>query len=138
MEGGPTTIGSMRATARGTFEIELTPGPPELGGAIDRFDFTKIYRGDVEGSGAGVMLSVGERSSGTAGYVAMETVSGRLNDRHGGFALQQFGAMHAGSPTLYYEVVPGSGRDELEGITGTLRLTIDPDGTHRLELEYEL
>ncbi|MHB1519161.1 MAG: DUF3224 domain-containing protein [Acidimicrobiales bacterium] len=128
----------MRATARGMFEVELRPGPPELNGAVDRFDLTKNFHGDLEGSGAGVMLSVGEPRGEAAGYVAMETVSGRLHDRQGGFALQQFGTMHEGSQVLYYDVVPGSGQDELEGITGTFHLTIDTDGSHRFELEYEL
>jgi hypothetical protein len=43
-----------------------------------------------------------------------------------------------GSQTLHYEVVPGSGERRLSGITGTLRLTIDSDGTHHYELEYDL
>jgi hypothetical protein len=128
----------MKAIARGVFEIDLRPGPAELDGAVSRFDFSKIFRGDLEGSGIGVMLSGGNRQRGSAGYVAIETVSGRLDDRRGSFALQQFGTMDAGSQTLYYEVVPGSGQDELAGITGTFRLTIESDGTHRFELEYEL
>jgi hypothetical protein len=39
--------------------------------------------------------------------------------------------MHGGSQTLHYNVAPGSGRGALAGITGTLQLTIDNDGTHR-------
>ena len=128
----------MSATARGTFDIDLKPGPPELDGAVNRFDFSKAFHGDLEGVGAGVMLSSGDPQSGSAGYVAIETVSGRLGDRHGSFALQQFGTMRAGSQTLQYEIVPGSGQDGLEGITGSLRLTIEDDGTHRYELEYDL
>jgi hypothetical protein len=84
------------------------------------------------------MLSCGDPQSGSAGYVAIETVRGRLLDREGGFALQQMGRMQAGSQTLHYEVVPGSGDGELQQITGTLRLTVDEDGTHRFELTYEL
>ena len=84
------------------------------------------------------MLSCGDPQSGSAGYVAIETVRGRLLDREGGFALQQMGRMQDGSQTLHYEVVPGSGDGGLQQITGTLRLTIDADGTHRFELTYEL
>jgi hypothetical protein len=54
------------------------------------------------------------------------------------FALQQLGMMHGGSQTLHYEVVPGSGHGALEGITGTVRLTVEDDGTHHYELEYDL
>jgi hypothetical protein len=84
------------------------------------------------------MLSAGDPQRGTAGYVAIETVSGRIGDRHGSFALQQFGTMRAGSQTLHYEIVPGSGQAGFESLAGSLRLTIEDDGTHRYELHYEL
>lgn len=128
----------MSATARGTFDVDLKPGSPELDGAVDRFDFSKTFYGDLQGVGSGVMLSSGDPQSGSAGYVAIETLSGRLGDRQGSFALQQLGMVRAGSQTLHYEIVPGSGQDGLTGITGSFRLTIEDDGTHRYELEYEL
>ncbi len=84
------------------------------------------------------MLSCGDPQSGSAGYVAIETVRGRLGDREGGFALQQLGLMRAGLQTLHCEVVPGSGNGELQDITGTFHLTIDDDGTHRFEPNYDL
>jgi Protein of unknown function (DUF3224) len=126
------------AVARGTFEVHLVPGPGELDETVSRFEFTKTFQGDLEGSGTGVMLSSGNPESGAAGYVAMETVCGTLGGREGGFALQQFGTMLDGAQTLHYEVVPGSGDRGLIGISGRLRLTIDGDGTHRYELEYEI
>jgi hypothetical protein len=128
----------MSVTARGTFDVHLVPGPAELDGAVNRFHFTKTFKGDLEGTGEGVMLSVGDPQCGSAGYVAMETVQARLGDREGGFALQQFGTLHAGSQVLHYGIVPGSGDRGLSGITGGLRLTIDADGTHHYELEYDL
>ncbi len=128
----------MSSTANGTFDIEMTPGSPEVDGAVGRFDFSKTFRGDLEAAGAGVMLSFGDPQAGAAGDVAMETVRGRLGDRQGGFALQQLGTMHAGSHTLHYDVVPGSGDGELEGIAGSFHFTVETDGTHRYELEYDL
>lgn len=128
----------MRSTAKGTFEIEMTPGEPELAGVVSRFTFTKRFHGDVDGDGVGVMLSCGDPQAGDAGYVAIETVRGRIDDRQGGFALQQLGAMQGGSPTLHYQVVPGSGTGGLAGIVGSLRLTVDVDGTHRYELDFAL
>jgi Protein of unknown function (DUF3224) len=128
----------MSLTAKGTFEIELVLGPAELDGAVQRFALMKTFHGDLAGTGTGVMLSSGDPQSGEAGYVAMEKVTGQLGDRTGSFALQQFGTMHAGSQNLYYQVVPGSGHDALAGITGSLHLTIENDGTHRYELEYEI
>lgn len=128
----------MSTTASGIFDVHLVPGAAELGGAVSRFDFTKTFQGDLEGTGAGVMLSIGDPQGGSAGYVAIETVRGRLGGREGGFALQQFGTMRAGSQMLHYEVVPGSGERGLSGITGTLRLTTGGDGAHHYELEYDL
>lgn len=104
---------------------------------MDRFDFTKTFHGDLDATGTGVMLSCGDPQTGAAGYVAIETVTGRLRERSGGFALQQLGMMHDGSQTLHYEVVPGSGHGSLEGISGTFRLAVDEDGTHRYQLDYE-
>jgi len=125
-------------TASGTFEVSLAPGVAELDGAVGRFELTKRFHGDFDGTGTGVMLSAGDPQAGTAGYVAIETVKGLLGDREGGFALQQFGTMRGGQQTLHYEVVPGSGDGELTGISGTLQLTIDENGTHHYELEYDL
>ncbi len=105
---------------------------------MNRFEFAKRFHGDLDGTGTGVMLSCGDPQGGMAGYVAIETVRGRLAAREGGFALQQFGTMRAGSRTLHYEVVPGSGTGELHDIAGRFHLTIDEAGTHHYELEYDL
>jgi hypothetical protein len=128
----------VRSTATGTFDINLTPGAPELDGAVNRFEFAKRFHGDLRGTGVGVMLSCRDPEEAMTGYVAIETVRGRLGAREGGFALQQFGTLRAGSTTLHYEVVPGSGIGELRGIAGRFRLTIDDAGTHHYELEYDL
>ena len=127
----------MSETARGTFQIEMTPGPPEADGAIARFDFTKTFAGDLVGSGVGVMLSCGDPQSGAAGYVAIETVQGALGGREGGFALQQLGQMRGGSQTLTYRIVPGSSAGDLEGLVGEFELTVEDDGTHRYALTYD-
>ncbi len=132
------TSESREVKAAGTFEVILALGDPELDGVVGRYELSKRFDGDFIGVGDGVMLAAGDPATGEAGYVAIETVDGELNERRGGFAMQQFGTMHAGDQTLHYEVVPGSGRGELAGITGTLALTIEPDGTHRYELDYEL
>jgi len=127
----------MTNTAKGTFDVELTPGQTELDGAVSRFDFIKTFHGEITGRARGLMLASGDRNAGAAGYVAIEVVEGVVNDRRGSFALQQLGTMSSGSQTLRYEVVPGSGKDELAGICGTFELTIE-DGAHHYELAYEL
>jgi hypothetical protein len=138
IKAGSGSLAAVASIAKGTFEIAMSPGTAEINGAVARLDFTKTWSGELEGVGTGVLLSCGDPQAGEAGYVAIETVEGRLGVRDGGFALQQLGSMHAGSQTLHYDVAPGSGRGALEGITGRLALTIDDDDTHRYELEYDL
>jgi hypothetical protein len=128
----------MPEVAYGTFEISLTPGEGELDGRIGRNDFTKTFTGDLVGTGSGVMLTGGDPPTGTAGYVAIETVDGRLHEYDGSFALQQFGTIAHGEIFLRYAIVPGSGSGALQGITGALELTVETDGTHHYALTYEL
>ena len=59
-------------TARGTFEVTLTPLATE--GGLGRFRIEKSWHGDLEGSGQGLTLSAGDPAGGRAGYVAMEVV----------------------------------------------------------------
>jgi hypothetical protein len=95
-------------TATGTFEIEMTPAASGIDETVGRFNFAKTFQGDLEATGVGIMLSAGNPHTGEAGYVAIETVRGRLNGLDGGFALQQFSTIHGGNQTLQYAVVPGA------------------------------
>lgn len=127
----------MSEHARGTFEVQISPDPPDESG-IGRMSIAKTWRGDLSGSGHGSMLSAGDPSQQRAGYVALEVVMGSLAGRDGSFALQQLGMMRPGGQELTYAVVPGSGTGDLAGIEGTLELVIDADGTHAYDLAYAL
>jgi len=127
----------MSTTARGTFDVDIRPGAAELDGAVGRFDVSKTFDGEVQGVSTGVMLSAGNPQAGSAGYVALEVFAGHLGGRRGGFALQQFGTMHEGAQVLHYDIAPGSGTDELVGITGSIRLETE-GGQHHYELTYQL
>lgn len=128
----------MDQQARGTFTVDLTPSASEVDGAIYRFDLTKIWTGDLTGTGAGIMLSGGDPAAGNAGYVASEVVRGTVHGREGTFLLQQFGQLADGGETLHYEVVRGSGTGALAGISGVMDLQIDDAGVHHYELNYSL
>lgn len=118
------------------FTIDLTPGEP-LHAGTGRFDFTKSWTGDLIGTSAGTMLSAGDQSAGTAGYVALEVFTGRVNSLEGSFALQQFGTMDADGMVLHYEIVPGSGTEQLAGIRGTVDLDV-VEGVHKVVLHHNL
>jgi expansin (peptidoglycan-binding protein) len=130
----------MPRTALGTFEVKTAPLPrDEATGAtsIGRYSLDKAYRGDLEAASAGEMLGAGNPAGGTAGYVAMEHVTGTLHERTGSFALQHFGSMQNGKFDLNVRVVPGSGTGELEGIAGDLTIIIE-SGKHSYSFEYTL
>jgi hypothetical protein len=125
----------MTRTAQGTFEVTIAPLDSEDG--IGRLSIAKTWSGDLAGVGRGLMLSAGDPTQGSAGYVALERFDGSLHGRAGSFAFHQLGVMHEGEQRLDYLVVPGSGTGELAGITGTLDLTIDDRG-HTYALTYAL
>ena len=130
----------MTMHASGTFEVKMTPQPAQDGvgdPGIGRMALDKQFHGDLEATGHGQMLAAGTDVSGSAGYVALERVSGTLHGRPGTFALQHSGTMTRGAPQLSITVVPDSGTGELLGLVGTLAITI-VDGRHGYELEYTL
>ena len=130
----------MSRQARGSFEVKITPQPPQEGvgdPGVGRLAIEKQFHGDLEGSSRGQMLAVGTAVDGSAGYVAMERVSGSLLGRRGSFALQHSGSMHRGSPQLSVTIVPDSGTDELAGLAGTLDIKV-ANGEHHYELDYSL
>jgi hypothetical protein len=83
------------------------------------------------------MLAVSSDVKGSAGYVAMERVNGTLQGRRGSFALQHSGTMTRGAPQLSVSVVPDSGTDQLEGLSGKMTINI-VDGKHFYEFDYSL
>lgn len=118
-----------------TFTVDLRPGQ-QLLAAGGRFDLSKTWTGQLEGTSTGVMLTAGDPASGDAGYIAMEQFHGVLDGRRGTLTLQQLGTMAGGDPTLEYVIAPGSGTEELAGVTGTLTIAgIDDDGTHHVTLD---
>ena len=141
--GATMSYPSMRVTtmhASGTFEVKMIPQPAEDGvgdASIGRMALDKQYHGDLVATGKGQMLATRTAVEGSAGYVALERVSGTLHGRSGSFALQHSGIMTRGTPQLIITVVPDSGDDELQGLAGTLAITIT-GGQHFYDFEYTL
>jgi hypothetical protein len=130
----------MTERATGTFEVKLTPQTPDdksAGPVVSRMSIDKQFHGDLEATSTGEMLAVGTAVQGSAGYVAMEHVSGTLHGRSGTFALQHNGAMTRGSPQLSVTVVPDSGTGQLMGLSGRMMIEI-AGGKHSYDFEYTL
>jgi hypothetical protein len=129
----------MTMHASGTFEVKLNVQKADNTTAesakLGRMSIEKQFHGDLAGTSAGEMLSVGTDVKGSAGYVAMERVTGTLHGRSGTFALQHSGTMTRGEPQLSVTVVPDSGTGELVGIVGKMAINI-VDRKHFYEFEY--
>jgi hypothetical protein len=124
--------------ANGTFEVTLKPLEPyntEEGALLGRMSLDKIFHGDLEAVGKGEMLTAMTDIQNSAGYVAVERITGTLNGRKGTFAVLHRGIMTRGAPELIITVVPDSGTDELTGLSGTMTITIT-EGKHIYDFEY--
>src|SRR5260370_19788507 len=126
----------MTTHASGTFEVKLNP-QSAYEASLGRMSIDKQFHGDLEATSKGEMLSAMGSVKGSAGYVAMELVSGTLHGRSGTFVLQHRGVMTRGEPQLSVTVVPDSGTGQLVGLTGTMVIKIT-DGNHSYEFDYTL
>ena len=129
---------SMNQHATGTFEVKMTPADDKSDDkTLGRMTIAKEWHGDLEGASVGQMLSGGDVTKGSAGYVAIEKFTGALNGRKGSFILQHSGTMTRGVGQLTITVVPDSGTDQLKGISGKLGIKIE-NGKHSYEFDYSL
>lgn len=127
--------------ATGTFDVKLNPLPAydsTPGTTLARLSLDKQFHGDLDATSKGEMLSAGTAIKNSAGYVAIERVSGTLNGQQGSFVLQHNGTMNRGAPQLSVTVVPDSGTDQLVGLSGNLAIIIAPDGKHSYQFDYTL
>ena len=129
------------ASRTGSFDVKVTPQTPdalETAQALGRLTLDKKFHGDLEAVSQGVMVSSGTAVEGSAGYVAIEKVTGTLRGKKGSFVLQHLGTMKGGAFHLTVQVLPDSGTDELEGLTGTMQIHIAPGGAHTYTFDYAL
>lgn len=132
---------TMTTHASGTFEVKLNPQKPDNKEAesanLVRMSIDKQFHGELEATGKGEMLSAVTDVKGSAGYVAIERVSGTLRGRSGTFVLQHSGTMTRGAAQMSVTVVPDSGTGQLAGLAGKMTIEIT-DGKHSYEFDYTL
>jgi hypothetical protein len=131
---------AMTHRATGTFEVTMERQPPYEtadGVTLARTGLEKRFAGDLVASSTGEMLSAMTSVKGSAGYVAIERVTGTLEGRTGSFVLQHSGTMTRGAPSLMVSVVPDSGTGGLAGLSGTMTIDI-VDGKHKYGFDYAL
>jgi antitoxin (DNA-binding transcriptional repressor) of toxin-antitoxin stability system len=130
--------------ARGSFQVKLVPlDPSTVGkdGGIGRMTIDKTISGDMAGKTKGEMLSTITESTGAMAYVAIETVTARLDGRGGTFVFIHNATMKKAdqnSSSMQISVVPGSGTGGFAGISGTFEVHIDGAGKHTYIFDCEL
>ncbi len=127
-------------TAKGSFVVALQPlgfDGADPAWLLGRMSIDKQISGDLEATTKGQMLSAMTATKGSAGYVAIERVSGTLHGKRGTFVLQHSSTMRRGVPAQSIIVVHDSGTDELVGLEGEFRIDA-ANGKHSYEFSYRL
>lgn len=128
----------MTRTVQGRFEVKPQPQEDALSEVgIQRLSIDKTFEGPLTATSRGQMLSFVSETRGSAGYVAMERVTGTLEGKRGSFTFQHSGKMDRGSPSLELVVVADSGTEELTGLSGSATIEV-VEGVHRYTLTYSL
>ena len=124
----------------GNFDVKLTPQAPTPAiepAKLGRQMLDKTFYGDLSATSLGEMLAAMTEVKGSAGYVAIERVTGTLLGKKGSFALMHTGVMNRGTPQLTVQVVPDSGTEELTGLTGQMDIKV-VEGKHSYTFDFAL
>ena len=132
----------MNQRATGSFDVKVVPQKPDTQIAraanLSRLSIDKRFHGDLEGTSKGEMLALQTDVKGSAGYVALERVTGKLAGKQGSFVLQHSATMYKGEADARITVVPDSATGELAGLSGKMLITVAEDGAHNYEFDFKL
>jgi Protein of unknown function (DUF3224) len=129
----------MQATS--TFEVTNWDEQPVLdddgGSKATRAIVSKSFTGDVVGKGT-VEWLMGYRDDGTATFVGLERIVGRVGELAGSFLLEHSGSFDGELAKGRVRVVPGSGTEDLRGLEGegSFEAGMGADGVRTLTLDY--
>jgi hypothetical protein len=126
----------------GPFDVKVIPQKPDTqiarAAALARLTIDKRYHGDLEAEAKGEMLATQTETKGSAAYVAFERVTGKLQGQSGSFVLQHSATMDRGTAQSSISVVPDSATGQLAGLTGEMRIHVDPEGRHSYEFDFRI
>ena len=130
----------MKHTARAHFAIKSWDEKPYSEGPdlpkLTRASVTKTLTGDIDGEGKVEYLMM-YRADGSATFVGLERVRGKIAGKSGTFVLQRVGVFESGQAKESYTVIPGSGTGELRGLSGEGKTAVGHGMEHPFELNYE-
>ena len=108
----------------------------DSGPKLTRAHVRKSFNGDLTGTGN--LLYLMTYASDTEGtFVGIERIVGSLGGRSGSFVLQHSGTYDGEKATAEWEVLQGSGTDELEGLTGSGGFSSGHAEEYEMTLDYE-
>ena len=130
----------MKNTATARFAIKTWDEKPFAEGddlpKLTRAIVTKTFSGDIAGEGHVEYLMM-YRADGSATFVGLERVVGRIGNKTGTFVLQRTGTFENGQAKDSYSVIPESGTGELVGLKGDGTSSVGHGMEHPFELSYE-
>ena len=104
---------------------------------LKRATVAKSYTGDIEGEGQVEYLMM-YRADGSAAFVGLERIMGRVGGKAGSFVLQRTGTYQGDIASESYAVIAGSGTGELQGLRGDGTSSVGHGSEHPFVLNYEL
>src|SRR5205814_6040484 len=132
---------NMESVANSRFAIKGWDEKPYSEGKdlpkLTRAAVTKTFTGDIAGEGHVEYLMM-YRGDGSATFVGLERIVGRVAGKAGSFVLQRTGVFEDGAAKESYVVIPGSGTGELRGLRGEGTSAVGHGTEHPLTLNYEL
>lgn len=132
---------NVKKTANARFAIKSWDEKPYSEGEglprLTRAIVTKAYTGDIEAE-AQVDYLMTYLSDGSASFVGLERVVGRIGEKTGTFVLQRIGAFEGGLAKETYAVIAGSATGELQGLEGNGSSEVGHGMEHPFALTYEL
>ena len=131
----------MKKSANARFAIKSWDEKPYSEGQdlprLTRASVRKAFSGDIEGEGQVEYLMM-YRTDGSAAFVGLERVVGRIGGKTGTFVLQRIGVFEDGQAKESYSIVPGSATGELQGLRGDGSSAVGHGMEHPFSLNYDL
>ena len=131
----------MKKSANARFAIKSWDEKPCSEGQnqpkLTRASVVKTFTGDIEGESQVEYLMM-YRSDGSATFLGLERVTGRIAGRTGSFVLQRTGVFEGGLAKESYSVIPGSATGDLQGLAGEGTSAVGHGMEHPFTLHYEL
>lgn len=126
--------------ATGSFQLSSWNEDTYDDGPVGKMTLATVsqnFSGDISGDGS-VRWLMAYGGDGTARFVGLQKVDGRLADRQGTFVLETAGDFDGQMARWEATVIPGSGTGELTGLRGSGRFGAvhGPEATY--EIEYQL